>query len=84
MAPFTFLGDGGWQEVEENVCHKAYDSFNKAYVHTEEGRELEKTWRQDRFCPHEGETWEHQFRCMPKDQDFVKKWLAGPGRDWQE
>jgi len=69
------------KEWREKLCNNAHKSFMKAY-NTEEGRELKKTWRQDRFCQHKDVGSVHF--CNPEDKDFVKKWLAGPGRRWQK
>jgi hypothetical protein len=64
--PFWAMAVGNkWRE---NIRIDAHKSFVEAYKNTEEGRELEKTWRHD----------------MSEDKDFVKIWLAGPGQKWQK
>lgn len=80
--PFWAMAVG--KEWRAKLKRDAHQSFREAYKHNEEGRELEKTWRQDRFCTHENVSWEHRLVCMPEDKEFVKKWLAGPGQKWQE
>jgi hypothetical protein len=55
-------------------------SFTMAYVFTEEGKELAKTWKAKMNVTQIGRT----TICSLEDEDFIQHWLAGPGRKWQE